>query len=461
MVRTIVGTRIRERRRQIGLTQAELARRAGISASYLNLIEANKRRIAGALLNTVAEHLGLPADGLDGAAELRLADSLNEIAHRGALTSLHVEADRADELIGRFPGWARALAALDKSERDASQTARILADRLTHDPFLGESVHRMLSRISAIRSAAEILSEFGDVTPDEQARFHAIIRDESRTLTDVGEALAGYFERTTETEGSLTPLDEVEALFDAYDNHFAPVEDAAGKLAQKVSAITTPDKALQLVDTHLITEINAFLEQQTQTETATARARARRALAKYAAHALLAPIEIVSDAALRHRFDAELIARDLGLEPETVLYRLACLPKRDGWPRFGYFCANAAGTTIETLGLPGLTAPRYAAACPLWSLYRAQQMPERFLDQLAIFPSGAKFMLLARARMAGPLGFGAPRHFLTDMLTISADDAALTVYAPAPGAPVEEIGIACRLCPRETCAHRVDDPLAE
>lgn len=461
MARTIVGTRIRERRRQIGLTQAELARRVGISASYLNLIEANKRRIAGQLLTSVAAHLDLPAEGLDGAAERLLAESLTEIAHRGALANLDVEAARSDELIGRFPGWARALAALDKSERDASQTARILADRLTHDPFLGESVHRMLSRISAIRSAAEILSDFGDITADEQARFHAIIREESRSLTDVGEALAGYFERTTETEGSLTPLDEVEALFDAHDNHFEPIEDAAGQLVPGQPEDLTPEQAHVLVRDRLSPIIDDFIDRQTQTETANAKSRARRALIKYAAHAVRAPLGAFSEAALAERFDAERMAARMGLEQEAVLYRLACLPKRETWPRFGYFSANAAGTIVETLGLPGLTAPRYAAACPLWSLYRAQQTPERYLHQLAAFPSGDRFVLLARARATGPVGFGTPQHFLTDMLAISDIDAALTVYAPAPGAAVEEIGVACRLCPRERCSHRVDDPLAE
>ena len=34
----------------MGVTQAEMSRRIGISASYLNLIERNKRGIAGPLL---------------------------------------------------------------------------------------------------------------------------------------------------------------------------------------------------------------------------------------------------------------------------------------------------------------------------------------------------------------------------------------------------------------------------
>ena len=67
MPRAILGTRIRERRRSIGITQVELARRIGISASYLNLIERNKRGIAGPLLRRAAEALDLRLEELDGA----------------------------------------------------------------------------------------------------------------------------------------------------------------------------------------------------------------------------------------------------------------------------------------------------------------------------------------------------------------------------------------------------------
>lgn len=71
----IVGARIRERRRARGITQADFARRAGISPSYLNLIERNRHRIAGALLGRIAHELELPLSDLDGHAERRLLDS--------------------------------------------------------------------------------------------------------------------------------------------------------------------------------------------------------------------------------------------------------------------------------------------------------------------------------------------------------------------------------------------------
>ena len=46
----LTGNRIRERRLVMGMKQADLAAAAGISPSYLNLIEHNRRRIGGKLL---------------------------------------------------------------------------------------------------------------------------------------------------------------------------------------------------------------------------------------------------------------------------------------------------------------------------------------------------------------------------------------------------------------------------
>ncbi|HAW46979.1 MAG TPA: transcriptional regulator, partial [Roseovarius sp.] len=46
----MIGTRIRERRVLAGIRQTDLAKRVGISPSYLNLIEHNRRRIGGKTL---------------------------------------------------------------------------------------------------------------------------------------------------------------------------------------------------------------------------------------------------------------------------------------------------------------------------------------------------------------------------------------------------------------------------
>jgi predicted transcriptional regulator/DNA-binding XRE family transcriptional regulator len=459
MPSTIVGTRIRERRRALGVTQAEMSRRIGISASYLNLIERNKRGIAGPLLRRAAAALELRLDELDDAAERRLLETLNEIAATPDMAALGVEAAGAGELIGRYPGWARALAALARSERAATAEARALADRLTHDTFLGESVHRMLTRVAAIRSAAEILTEYPDAPADRRDQFLGIVSEESRVLTDVCEALAAYFDAARESSRALTPLDEVEALFETNDNHFDAIEAGAANLAERFEDRTPAPRAAAaqaLAADELGAHIDTIVAGHPEIRTTRARDRARRALLDYAAGAILAPMPAFAPRAAALRYDIEALAASFAVEVVTVCQRLVALAG-EGRPRFGYFRANAAGTIVERRGLPRLVAPRYAPACPLWVLYRAQQSPEAVIRQRALFANGDRFVFLARAHNTGPTGFGKPRHYLTDMLAMTEADAGLTVYAPEPGVPVEEVGPACRICPRYACPQRVDD----
>ncbi len=464
MPSSIVGTRIRQRRREIGVTQADLAQRIGISASYLNLIEWNKRKITGDLLRKVTETLSLPPDELDDASEQRLVETLSEIAHLPALNAFGIESDRTGELVGRFPGWSKGVAALARSERQAVGRAQNLSDRLSNDPFLSETVHRMLTRIAAVRSAADILTEYPDLPAERRDRFNTIVHEESRALSDVGEALAVYLDKADDADRVLTPLDEVEALFETRENHFAEIEEAAGELAPQLTdplPISRRAKAETLAEQHLVGSVEGLIKTQPQIKTAAARARARRAVLDYAIGAILMPMDAFSERSKELRFDIEALAQSFSVEIDSICHRLTALRPSSNVPRFGYFRANAAGTIIEMLGLEGLALPRYAAACPLWVLYRAQQSPETVIRQRAIFPSGSRFVFVARARHTGPTGFGKPRHYVTDMIAMKESEAHHTVYAPDPSATVEEIGPNCRMCPRRTCTHRVEDPLSE
>jgi predicted transcriptional regulator/transcriptional regulator with XRE-family HTH domain len=460
---TIVGTRIRQRRREIGMTQADLAEAIGISASYLNLIEWNKRRIAGGRLRKIAEVLNVSVDDLAGSSERRLFEVLTEIAHLPSLSALGIETERTSELIARFPGWAKGLATLARSEREAVIRAQTLSDRLSNDPFLGETVHRMLTRIAAIRSAADIVTDYPDLPPERRDRFDGIVRDESLALSQVGEALATYLDKAEDADRILTPLDEVEALFEARDNHFGEIEAAAVNLSP---ALTDPRpisrrlKAKELVDERLGGLIEEVVDHQPQVKTAAARRRAKLTLSDYAVGAILMPMTAFAERAASLRYDIETLAEAFSVEVAAVCHRLTALPIGEDVPRFGYFRANAAGTIIEKLGLEGLALPRYAAACPLWVLYRAQQSPETTIRQRALFPSGVRFIFIARARHQGTTGFGKPRHYVTDMVAMREGEARHTVYAPDESVPVEEVGPACRLCPRQSCLHRVEDPLA-
>src|SRR5690606_3550976 len=118
MPRALIGARIRDRRRALGLTQARLAATLGISPSYLNLIENNKRRIGGLLLKRIADALEMPLEELDGAAERRLISDLEELTAETLLVDLHLDPARAADLAGRYPDWARALVRLQRAWRE-------------------------------------------------------------------------------------------------------------------------------------------------------------------------------------------------------------------------------------------------------------------------------------------------------------------------------------------------------
>ena len=462
MKRNILGPRIRERRRQIGITQANLARELEISASYLNLIEHNKRDIGGTLLRNLANALDLPLDKLDGAADRRLLETLEEIAQNPEMLALGVEEKRVGEMIGRFPGWSRGILALSRSEHQATNTAQILSDRLNHDPFLGETVHKMLTRIASLNSASQIIDEYPEIDTAPRDRFYAIMHDESQQLCKLGDALASYFDNAASARRTLTPLDEVDALFDNRHNHFAEIESRAEQLHSKLpegAAASRFNAAQALVDKLLDKTVQKIVSAEGPLETDVARARTREILIRYAVGAVMVPMGILKQRAAELKYDLELLSDDFGVDFQLIGERLSALPADDDQPRFGFYQANASGNITLSRNLPGLLVPRYGSSCPLWILYRAQQAPNAVLRQHVQLPSGEGFVFIARATNSGSIGFGQPRHYLTDMSVLSDDDARHTVYAPDRSAAFEPVGLSCRTCPRRNCKHRVIDPL--
>ena len=108
MARSLIGARIRDRRRARGYTQSWLAARVEISPSYLNLIEGNKRNIGGALLGRIASELGLEIDEIDGAAERRLLSDLVELAGEPVLAELRLDSRSSGDLAARTTARAHA-----------------------------------------------------------------------------------------------------------------------------------------------------------------------------------------------------------------------------------------------------------------------------------------------------------------------------------------------------------------
>lgn len=515
MSRAPVGLRIRAKRKALGRTQASLAEAVGVSPSYLNLIENGKRSIGGALLKRLATELAVDLEALDGAADRRLIQDLSEVAAEPVLSEIGLSpqraAESASEFVGRNGAWARALVALHRAYLDRDREAAALADRLNQDPFLNDAVHRMLTNAAAIRSASEILNDDQELDPEHTARFHTILDDESRRLSDVSRSIAQFLETAGTRARATSPMEEVDAFLFERGNVFPRLEAAAEAVLRaanveeerwksrmidfleekhRVRVVRAPNvdgdgggvafdgaaRRLAIVDSapeptrrfHIAKlaaaltlgdAIQVEIDGSSTLKSDRARAAARNALASYCAGAMILPIETFFPETERARYDIDVLRRRFSASFEQVAHRFATL-RRPGVdaPRFAFMRSDPAGYVTKRFPLPNLALPRRGGACPLWAVYRAFQAPETVDRQLVVFPNGDKFLFIARALSKVAAAFGRPRHLVSVMIACDAHYADRLVYGDAlaveDAQAAEPVGPSCRLCSRAACAHR-------
>lgn len=406
----LTGTRLRERRLALGLRQADLAGRVGISASYLNLIEHNRRRISDELLGDLAAVLGVPLSSLQEGHSDKLMEALRGAA--AAAPAAGAEVERAEEFAGRFPGWSALVADLQARATGLARVVEVLNDRITHDPHLSASLHEILNATASVRSTAAILADTEDIDPDWRARFHRNLATDSERLAHGAEALVAYLDSAAEgTEQSLaSPQEEVEAWAEAVEwNLTAPMaHDGAGRLSSPA-----------------------------------ARSLAREMQDQAAADAISLPDEALKPATATTAPDPLALAARFGVPVLTVFRRLALRPGAPG----GLLMCDGSGTLTLRKPVLGFSPPRYGAACPLLPLFSALSRPETPVEAIISLPGplGARFRVLAFCQRSHPAGFRGPELREAGMLLIP---------EPIGAEPAQEVGPTCRICPRTDCPAR-------
>ncbi|MEX0349125.1 MAG: short-chain fatty acyl-CoA regulator family protein [Paracoccaceae bacterium] len=419
---TLTGSRIRERRMISGFRQADLARKVGISASYLNLIEHNRRRIGGKLLVDIASELQVEPSMLTEGAEAALIAALGEAA--ADIGPAAAEVDRVDEFAGRFPGWADIVARQHRRITTLERTVVTLSDRLTHDPLLAASLHELLSTAAAIRSTASILAEPGDLEPAWRDRFHRNLDQDAERLAESSKALVGYLDETDSSSADRRgmPLEQVEAFVAARGHHFPEIENSG----------EVPSDALEGLESGAAREVGAQI------------------LALYAQDARAMPLQDVLDALNVLGLDPLGLARRFGVDLPTVFRRLATLPE-DALPHeVGLVQCDASGSVVFRKAITGFALPRHGESCPLWPLFTALNRPlvpiRRRVSQLG--RSAAEFDCLAVAWPQEVPGFDVDPvyHSIMLILPIPSEDQGTSDALP--------VGSSCRVCPRRACAAR-------
>ncbi len=513
-MRAPIGLRIRNQRKSRGLTQAGLARAVEISASYLNLIEANKRHVGGVLLQKIAAQLDVDLFDLTGESEQRLISELQEAFVDPLLAPLELGLEDAHRLVALFPEGARALHTCFRGYLDAVAALHLVSNRLKSDPLFSELLHQMLSQITAVRSAAEILKNMPDIAERERHAFSASIYSESVALSDAARALIAQFDHEAEERATITPAREVNDLIIGESNYFPTLEAAADRIRSSlgISGPLSEDGAIQSLESSFgvrtqtssdtaapdakrdalfgydeqarllwfksyasrvtrrfqlakkLAELSAgdtiaSVASDKRLSSPEAREMACGALASYIAGALMFPYnEFLADAE-KSAYDLDLLAHRYAASFEQVAHRLVTLRKRgaEGIP-FGFLRTDPAGYLTKQFPLPGLLMPNAGHACPLWAIYGSFRNPEKVTHQIAGFADGSRYLFVAKASAKRVAVFGDQPVLSAVMLVCDLIHADKTVYARnlRLGDTVFDVNVgpSCRLCVRQNCAHR-------
>lgn len=414
----LTGSRIRERRVVAGLRQADLARTLGISASYLNLIEHNRRRIGGKLLLNIARVLSVEPSMLTEGAEAALVATLREAATVANLVPDEVE--KAEEFAGRFPGWAEALARNYRRIGALERAVEALTDRLAHDPHLAASVHELLSTAAAIRSTASILAEEKDIDAVWRDRFHANIDSDSRRLADSARSLVEYFDAAQRREdAAASPQEQMDGFLEAHEYQFPGLESGADSI----------DDVIEASD-HL-------------------RSRAARQLTRSILQQIVEDTRALPTVSLKKALaatglDPVALARSLSVPVSLCIRRLASLPEL----KAGLVICDRAGSIVFRKSATDLVIPRYGSACALWPMFSALSQPGQVLrlPMVQLGRGRARFECFAVADVVGAPDYNMHPMLQASMLMLPASE--------TKGETVLEVGSSCRVCPRSRCPAR-------
>jgi transcriptional regulator with XRE-family HTH domain len=426
--RQLSGTSIREHRLRLGIKQAELAKRVGISASYFNQIEHNRRRIGGKLFADIAAALGVDQSALAEGTDARLTDTLRDAQlSEPGLTGIY---DASEVFSGRFPAWARLLAARHGRVQKLEQLTETLNDRLANDSQLADALHELLSTVTAIRSSASILEDDPKLEPAWRQRFQRNIIEDSARLSRGAQTLVDYLNiNAGAAAGAALPPEEVEQFLDENAHHFPALE--------------TGDMAA----------IEGILGGSARLKSPAARALAATHLGSYVRDAAKIPLAALKGAVRRYGLEPIAIARDVGADLATTLRRIAAAPDEILPTPVGLFISDASGTLIVKKQVKGFSMPRHSGACTMLPLFQAPTQPLRPIRR-RLRQSGRESGTMLTYSIATPTdttGLGDNLLLQSHMLIIPQ---ASLAEEHAAADSISIVGRTCRVCYAESCPAR-------
>lgn len=449
--RRFAGSSLRALRKRLGLGQAAMAARLGLSVSYLSQLENDDRPMTAKVADLLARTFPFDWSPPDRSAAMQRTDGLQQVFGDPLFADL-ASAGQVSRIAEQQPDLVDRLIRLHAAYRRGEE-ARHIADEALASGVQGgarlpwEEVrdwfHDAGNYVDPLDRAAEAMADALGGAPGgngigETLLMHILKRDHGiDTLAAQGE----------DPDRPLRQFDAARGLLVL--DRALPAETRCFMLAQQLGALA------------FRTEIDAVIAASDISDEA--RRLLGLGLANYAAGALLMPYGRFRDSARQLRHDIDRLCRRFAVSFEQACHRLSNLqrPGARGIPFF--FCrVDMAGNITKRHSATRLQFARFGGACPLWIVHEAVAIPDRILVQLAETPDGARYVSMAKG-LVKPSGSYArsPRRYAV-ALGCEVEHADAFIYADgldvANAAAATPIGVSCRLCPRPDCDQRAFPP---
>lgn len=445
----LLGAKVRALRRREHMTQVDLAERLGVSASYLNLIENNRRPLTAPLLIRLAQIFQLDLQNFASEEDVRLTADLHEVFGDPIFESHGLTNADLRELVATSPNVARAVLTLYRTYATTRESLDTLGERLAGDGFVAVDNSRLPSE-----EVSDLIQRRMNHFPEIEEGAEALWREAELDADDVYRGLVRYLHATRGIEVRIVRVaDERQAM-----RRFDP-----DKRVLSISEVLPPrSRRFQLAhQLGLLTQsaaIDRILRDENLT-TPESRALARVALANYFAAAILMPYQPFLEAARAERYDIELLAHRFGTSFEQVCHRLTTLrrPGAEGVPMH-MVRIDIAGNISKRFSGSGIRFARFSGACPRWNVHAALMTPGMIRIQLSQMPDGAVYFCIARTVRSDRGGYHVPHTVQSIGMGCDVRYARELVYADGIdldniGAAVP-VGVTCRTCERLDCAQR-------
>ena len=447
-----VGPRFRRIRRQIGLSQTQMAKELDISPSYVNLIERNQRPVTAQILLKMAEAYDVDLRDLAAADKDRFFAELNEVFSDPLFRQFELPKQELQDFVELCPDAANAVQRLYRAYVEARRGENTAASR-----FAGrdESPSPDANPVERVR---ELIEENRNHFPTVEVAAEAL-RDELDVPShDLFRALS---ERLRERHGIMVRVRSVDVMRDwlrRYTLHrkqlaLSELLDNTGRVFQT---------AFQLALSEAAAPIDSIVA-KSGTLDEPARRLFRISLANYFAAAVIMPYTRFHEAAEGLGYDIELLGQRFGASFEQICHRLTTLQRSNarGIPFFMLRVDNA-GNVSKRFSSGSFPFSKFGGTCPLWNVHATFATPDRIVTQVIELPDGARYFSVAQAVRRSIAPYGQPQSRYAIGLGCELKYMSRLVYSVGLNIDKVEatpIGVNCRLCERVNCGQRAEPPV--